>query len=258
MARFIYRAMDEKGFYTNGEHECTSKKELEQFLNAKGLFLVSCSQPTKFKLHTEKIKLRDIIIFSRQFSVLSNAGISQDECIRTIAAHSEKDSMRNILNEIAEEMQHGKPLSECMEKHEKVFGIELPGSGVEVGAQGVDFLGELIIVAGRVREVLYVHEGHRGGHDLFGVDQLGQYRQALVRQRYDASVRFDGGERVVFSQHVVAGQCVEHGGLADVGQSDDSDSKRHDSKSREKLDTLNLHVVNRPYAKASEHTVRRL
>ena len=121
MARFIYRAMDEKGFYTNGEHECTSKKELEQFLNAKGLFLVSCSQPTKFKLHTEKIKLRDIIIFSRQFSVLSNAGISQDECIRTIAAHSEKDSMRNILNEIAEEMQHGKPLSECMEKHEKVF-----------------------------------------------------------------------------------------------------------------------------------------
>lgn len=121
MAKFIYRAMDEKGFYTNGEHECTSKKELESFLNSKGLFLVSCSQPAKFKLSSEKIKLRDIIVFSRQFAVLSNAGISQDECIRTIAAHTEKDTMRTILNEIAEEMQHGKPLSECMEKHQKVF-----------------------------------------------------------------------------------------------------------------------------------------
>ena len=77
MAKYIYRAMDEKGFYTNGEHECNSKKELEQFLNAKGLFLVSCSQPAKFKFSEEKIKLRDIIIFSRQFSVLSNAGISR-------------------------------------------------------------------------------------------------------------------------------------------------------------------------------------
>ena len=38
------------------------------------------------------------------------------------------------------------------------IGVELLGSGVEVGAQGVDFLGELIIVAGRVREVLYVLE----------------------------------------------------------------------------------------------------
>lgn len=121
MPRFIYKAMDEKGFYTNGEHECNSKKELESFLNSKGLFLVSCTNPAKIKLFQEKIKLRDIIIFSRQFSVLSNAGISQDECIRTISIHTDKDAMRSILNEIAEEMQHGKPLSECMEKHEKVF-----------------------------------------------------------------------------------------------------------------------------------------
>ena len=74
-----------------------------------------------------------------------------------------------------------------------------------------------------------VDEGDGGRHDLLGVHELGEHRQTVVRQRHDAGVRFDGGERIVFRQHVVAGQCVEHSGLADVRQSDDSNSKRHDS-----------------------------
>ena len=74
-----------------------------------------------------------------------------------------------------------------------------------------------------------VHEGHRGRHDLLRVHELGKHWQTVIRQWHDAGVRFDGGERIVFRQNVVTGQCVEHGGLADVRQSDDSDSKRHGS-----------------------------
>ena len=74
-----------------------------------------------------------------------------------------------------------------------------------------------------------VDEGDGGRHDLLRMHELGEHRQTVIRQRHNAGVRFDGGERIVFRQHVVAGQCVEHGGLADVRQSDDSDSKRHGS-----------------------------
>ena len=74
-----------------------------------------------------------------------------------------------------------------------------------------------------------VDEGDGGRHDLLRVHELGEHRQAVIRQRHNASIRLDSGERIVFRQHVVAGQCVEHGGLADVRQSDDSDSKRHGS-----------------------------
>ena len=74
-----------------------------------------------------------------------------------------------------------------------------------------------------------VDEGDGGRHDLLGVHELGEHRQTVIRQWHDAGVRFDGGKRIVFRQNVVTGQCVEHGGLADVRQSDDSDSKRHGS-----------------------------
>ena len=106
--------------------------------------------------------------------------------------------------------------------HDLADRVRLADVGQELVAQAFAF-------GGALDDAGDVHEGHRGRHDLFGVDQLGQHGQTLVRQWYDAGVRLDGGERVVFGQHVVAGQCVEHGGLADVGQSDDSDSKRHGS-----------------------------
>ena len=49
-----------------------------------------------------------------------------------------------------------------------------------------------------------------------------------VGQPDDADVGLDGGERVVRREHVVAGQRVEQGALADVGQADDADGETHD------------------------------
>lgn len=72
-----------------------------------------------------------------------------------------------------------------------------------------------------------VDEGDGCRHDLVGVHKLGQYRQPFVGQWHDAGVRFDRGEWVILRKHVVAGERVEHGGLAHIGQADNSDSKRH-------------------------------
>ena len=51
-----------------------------------------------------------------------------------------------------------------------------------------------------------------------------------VGQAHDADVRLDRRERVVRREHVVLGQRVEQGGLADVGQADDADSESHGSQ----------------------------
>ena len=56
---------------------------------------------------------------------------------------------------------------------------------------------------------------------------LASSSQPRIGQRDDADVGLDRRERVVRGQHVVAGQRVEEGGLADVGQSDDSEGKAH-------------------------------
>ena len=94
---------------------------------------------------------------------------------------------------------------------------------------GEELVAQAFAFGGALDDACDVDEGDGCRHDLLGVHELGEHRQTVVRQRHDAGVRLDGGERIVFRQHVVTGQCVEHGGLADVRQSDDSDSKRHGS-----------------------------
>ncbi len=89
---------------------------------------------------------------------------------------------------------------------------------------GEELVAQALALGRALDDACDVDEGDGGRDDLLGVHELGEHGQALVRQRYDAGVRLDRGERIVLRQHVVAGQCIEHGGLADVRQSDDSDS----------------------------------
>ena len=68
--------------------------------------------------------------------------------------------------------------------------------------------------------------------DPLRAEDLGQLGEAGVRDADHADVRLDRGERVVGRQHVVLGQGVEQGRLADIRQTDDSDRERHVATSR--------------------------
>ena len=101
--------------------------------------------------------------------------------------------------------------------HDLADRVGLADVGQELVAQAFAF-------GGALDDAGDVHEGDGGRHDLFGMHELGKHWQALVRQRNDAGVRLDGGERVVFGEDIIARQRVEHGGLADIRQANDSDS----------------------------------
>ncbi|CAM5640615.1 hypothetical protein SAURM35S_07392 [Streptomyces aurantiogriseus] len=68
--------------------------------------------------------------------------------------------------------------------------------------------------------------------DPLRVEDLRQLGEAGVGDADHAHVGLDRGERVVGRQHVVLGQGVEQGRLADIRQTDDSDRERHVATSR--------------------------
>ena len=95
---------------------------------------------------------------------------------------------------------------------------------------GEELVAQALAVARALDQAGDIDELDDGRGRLLRVIHGGKLIQPLIRYSDNAGVRLDGGERVVFRKHVVAGQCIEHGGLADVRQSDDSDSKRHGSQ----------------------------
>lgn len=123
MAIFKYKAMDGEGFISNGEIDVLDKKELQSHLNNKGLYLLECSKNSSIKnsLTARKTSMKDIIIFSRQFSIMITAGITVDEAIRNISTYTTNRELTGILTNVSDDISKGTPLSDSLSKYDKVF-----------------------------------------------------------------------------------------------------------------------------------------
>ena len=72
-----------------------------------------------------------------------------------------------------------------------------------------------------------IYEADGGGYDPLGVIEVRQDLQPRIRYPHDAHIGLDGRERIVGREDVVARERIEKGGLARVGESDDTDSECH-------------------------------
>ncbi|MEG2270431.1 MAG: type II secretion system F family protein [Erysipelotrichaceae bacterium] len=155
MPVYQYKAMDEFGVKTKGAEDVIDEQELITLLNSKKLYLISCSKQLfpQTSIRRQKVKLKDIIIFSRQFSVMIQAGITINESIKMIAGYTTNPELARILNEIDVDMARGIPLSESMAKYPTVFKSFFI-SMIHVG----EFSGEFDMVLRRTAD-FYEKEG---------------------------------------------------------------------------------------------------
>ena len=79
---FKYSARDSRGKVSKGEVEALDERSLRNKLRQKGLWLISFSSsddslfPFLNNIFEKKIGLKDMVIFSRQFAAMIEAGIA--------------------------------------------------------------------------------------------------------------------------------------------------------------------------------------
>jgi type IV pilus assembly protein PilC len=81
------------------------------------------------------ISIKDKAVFSRQFSVMINAGVAIVRCLGVLGDQCGNPKMKKALQAISAEVQQGSPLSEAMAKHPECFD-ELYVSMIEAGETG--------------------------------------------------------------------------------------------------------------------------
>jgi type IV pilus assembly protein PilC len=82
-----------------------------------------------------KVTNRDIVIFTRQFSTMIDAGLPLVQGLTILAEQSENKTFRNIIKEVTKDVEGGSTLAEALKKHTKVFDdlfVNLVAAG-EVG-----------------------------------------------------------------------------------------------------------------------------
>lgn len=69
----------------------------------------------------DRIKIKDVAIFSRQFSVMMSANVAMVQSLRILTNQTVNSKLKLIISEIAEEVDSGSKLSTALAKRPKIF-----------------------------------------------------------------------------------------------------------------------------------------
>jgi type IV pilus assembly protein PilC len=69
----------------------------------------------------KKVKPDDVMIFTRQFATMIDAGLPIVQCLDVLTEQTENKVFRNVIREIREDVAGGMTLAEALKKHPKVF-----------------------------------------------------------------------------------------------------------------------------------------
>ncbi|MCX5878244.1 MAG: type II secretion system F family protein [Deltaproteobacteria bacterium] len=68
-----------------------------------------------------KVTKKDLMIFTRQFSTMIDAGLPLVQGLTILAEQSENPTFKTVLKEITKDVEGGSTLAEAMKKHPKIF-----------------------------------------------------------------------------------------------------------------------------------------
>ena len=122
---YQYIAKDKTGQTINGTIQAISDAEVADILHKKELVVVSIevkkALSTKSKVKGKKIKLEDLVIFSRQLATMIDAGIHLVNALGILGEQIENASLRIIINDVRQDIEAGMSLCDALAKHPAVF-----------------------------------------------------------------------------------------------------------------------------------------
>jgi type IV pilus assembly protein PilC len=137
MSVFNYKAKNKKGRVKRGSIVSIDKNRavdslVQQGLRPSSVKDVSNTSMIKINNFLNPVKKKDLVIFSRQFAVMIKAGVSITEALIAIIEQTENIKFKNIISEIAYDVNSGENLSTSLRKFSKIFS-EFYCSVVEAG-----------------------------------------------------------------------------------------------------------------------------
>jgi type IV pilus assembly protein PilC len=138
MPVFTYRGVNRAGATVTGERTAATKAEATTSLKREQINISKLSEKGKeFNIPTfgGGVDSKELAIFTRQFSVMIDAGLPLVQCLEILAGQQENKTFQKILNGVRASVEGGATLSASMKQYEKVFD-PLYYNMVEAGETG--------------------------------------------------------------------------------------------------------------------------
>ncbi len=138
MPVYTYTGVNRAGSKVTGERSATTKSELQNVLRREQINVSKVSEKGKeFSIPSfgTGVKNKELAIFTRQFSVMIDAGLPLVQCLEILAQQQENKTFQKILTGVRGSVEGGATLSSSMKQYEKVFD-PLYYNMVEAGETG--------------------------------------------------------------------------------------------------------------------------
>jgi type IV pilus assembly protein PilC len=138
MPVYTYKGTNRAGNNVSGEATATSKADLQNQLKRQNITPTKMSEKGKeFNLPTfgGGVNSKELAIFTRQFSVMIDAGLPLVQCLEILAGQQENKTFQKVLAATRASVEGGATLSAAMRQHPKVFDA-LYVNMVEAGETG--------------------------------------------------------------------------------------------------------------------------
>lgn len=121
MATFEYKAITNAGKTISGTIEGNSKDSATEALSAQGIKVIQIELSKGKAKHLGKVKLVDLVLFTRQLSTMVSAGVPLMRSLTTLQTQAENPTMKFVIADLVKEVESGAQLADALEKHPEVF-----------------------------------------------------------------------------------------------------------------------------------------
>ncbi len=122
MAQFTYTARAANGDLRSATIDAPNRDEVIKQLKQQRLSVIKIDEGSATKpKRMGKIKMRDIVIFTRQFSTMINAGLPLVQALDILATQSENPALKDVTRQVVFDVESGNTVADALRKHPKAF-----------------------------------------------------------------------------------------------------------------------------------------
>jgi type IV pilus assembly protein PilC len=127
MATFAYVGRTRSGAVKKGELSAKTRDEAVDQLRKQSVVVTSLEEKKGGGFDLSKISLgsgltdKDLVVFTRQFGTMINAGLPLVQCLEILSTQSENKVLRETIGEVKIQVEAGSTFSDALRRHPKVF-----------------------------------------------------------------------------------------------------------------------------------------
>lgn len=122
MPTYTYSARNTSGELKSATIDAPSRDDVVAQLRRQRLTIIKVDEEkTRARKSGGGIKMRDIVIFTRQFSTMINAGLPLVQALDILGKQSENKALQAVVRDVVFDVESGNTVADAFKKHPKAF-----------------------------------------------------------------------------------------------------------------------------------------